>query len=535
MSTPRPAASVAASSGPLGTADTLLFAFVLSLLLYLGGTAAIHLSGAHLVRTDYISKPATVPKTELSTRIFQRAYGDIHVRSEKSRGGPKPYVRTLAWMAVFAGSLVAIRRVAPLRKCCEGICGEIRRIHPLEGALFLGASLWVLGKPGIIDMLPLGQVIEGIREGVNFYTVSTLQGQAGALPIFPYNPPAYFLLAVLSEAQGVLDSLGLGPAPRHGLLQWLLFVTYLGLAWLMTAIVQALRLPLLQGRPLFYFILLNPLGLYYTLFLGQIDAIVVCLLMGGLYQLHVRKAWLPAFALLLTGLCLAKPQHLLALPPLALLGIALENRRAAGRHLAFMVALSACCGLAYAAFSLAPGFYAALDANPQTGRLAWSEWWALFGGAISINRPIGYAMIATLTLIYLMPERVRHAGTPVALGALGMGIIVACFQASFAHTFGLAIFLFPAVIILATSSHSLLKACLLSVFSAGLLASWGLGLEGDFTMAFDPSGAGLGALIETRLAGIPYTSVVHSVETAAYLGFAALCSLQLARFSRDAD
>lgn len=532
MNGPRPAAAATATSRPLGTPATLLFAFALSLLLYLGGTAALHLGGVHLVRTDYISKPATAPKIEASTRIFQRVYGDIHVRTEKSRGGPKPYVKTLAWLALFAGSLVAIRRNRPLRNGCATLLGSIRQVHPLEGALFLGMSLWVLGKPGIIDMPPLGQVIEGIREGVNFYTVSALQGQAGSLPIFPYNPPAYFLLAVLSEGQGVLDSLGIGPAPRHGLLHWLLFATYLGLAGLMTAIVQVLRLPLLQGRPLFYFILLNPLGLYYTVFLGQVDLIVVTLLMGGLYQLHVRKAWPSAFVLLLAGLCFAKPQHLLALPPIGLLGIALADRRAAGRHLTFMIALSASCGLVYAAFSLAPGFYEALGTNPQAQRLAWSEWWSLFGGAISINRPVGYAMIATLILIYLMPERVRQSEAPVALGALGMALIMACFQASFAHTFGLAIFLFPAVIILATSSHSLFKACLLSVCSTGILVTWGLGLDGDFTTAFSPSGKGLSTLTETRLAGIPYTSLVHSIETATYLGFAALCALHLARFSR---
>ncbi|MBK7846558.1 MAG: hypothetical protein IPJ73_03930 [Zoogloea sp.] len=220
-------------------------------------------------------------------KLIQRNYGDIHVRIEKHRGGPRPIFKSMGWLALFIACFIAIRRSPALKACHATLHRGLKRIYPIEFAGFLLAALLIYGKPGIIDMIPLGEVIGGIREGINFYTISTLQGQDGHL-IFPYNPPAYFLLGILSEAHGVLTSLGLPPPQPHALLQLLLFLVYAGFAANLSRIATDLNLPLLRGRTLYYFILLNPLGLYYTVFLGQIDLIAIALLMAGSSDSHAR-------------------------------------------------------------------------------------------------------------------------------------------------------------------------------------------------------------------------------------------------------
>ncbi|MBK6653041.1 hypothetical protein [Zoogloea sp.] len=425
-----------------GRAGAALLAFVLSLGIYLLIMTSIHMAAPGVVQAEYTrgSPPA---RDMVQGKLIQRSYGDIHVRIEKHRGGPKPVFKSIGWLALFIASLIAVRRSPPCRPVHGTLRRGLRRIHPLELIGFTAAALLIYCKPGIIDMLPLGEVIGGIREGINFYTVSTLQGQGGSLPIFPYNPPAYFLMGVLSEAHGVLTSLGLPPPQPHALLQLLLFVIYAGLAARLATIASELGLPLLRGRRLYYFILLNPLGLYYTVFLGQIDLSAIALLISGLHRLHARRAAGSAFLLLLAGLSFAKPQHLLALPALLLLGIGLSDPKEARRYHLFVLTLALACGLTYLAFTLAPGFYTALGTNPQTPRLAWSTWWTMLSDSIVINRPVGYALISSLLLIHLMPERVPSRQQLIAVGALGIAFTVAAFQASFAHTFGLAIFCIP--------------------------------------------------------------------------------------------
>lgn len=509
--------------GRLG--ETLL-AFVLSLGIYLLIMTSIHMAAPGVVQAEYTrgSPPA---RDVVQGKLIQRSYGDIHVRIEKHRGGPKPVFKSIGWLALFIASVIAVRRSPSLQAVHGTLRRGLRRIHPLELIGFTAAALLIYCKPGIIDMLPLGEVIGGIREGINFYTVSTLQGQGGSLPIFPYNPPAYFLMGVLSEAHGVLTSLGLPPPQPHALLQLLLFVIYAGLAARLATIASELGLPLLRGRRLYYFILLNPLGLYYTVFLGQIDLIAIALLISGLHRLHARRAVGSAFLLLLAGLSFAKPQHLLALPALLLLGIGLSDPKEARRYHLFVLTLALACGLTYLAFTLAPGFYTALGTNPQTPRLAWSTWWTMLSDSIVINRPVGYALISSLLLIHLMPERVPSRQQLIAVGALGIAFTVAAFQASFAHTFGLAIFLYPAVIILCVSTGSLLKACLLSIASWGLVAAWGTGVVDDFTVAFGLKA--LASLPDSTLADIRYPSLIQTIETSLHLAFAVLFIIQLAR------
>ncbi|WP_374494666.1 hypothetical protein [Zoogloea sp.] len=509
-----------------GRAGAALLAFVLSLGIYLVVMTSIHMAAPGIAHAEYTrgSPPA---QDVVRGKLVQRSYGDVHVRIEKHRGGPKPIFKGIGWLALFIACFIAIRRSPALKAFHATLSHSLRRIHPIEFAGFLLAALLIYGKPGIIDMIPLGEVIGGIREGINFYTISTLQGQDGHLPIFPYNPPAYFLLGILSEAHGVLTSLGLPPPQPHALLQLLLFLVYAGLAANLSRIATDLNLPLLRGRKLYYFILLNPLGLYYTVLLGQIDLIAIALLMAGLHRLHAHGARGSAFLLLLAGLTFAKPQHLLALPALLLLGIGLSDPREARRNHLFVTALAVACVLTYLAFTLAPGFYTALGSNPQAPRLAWSTWWTMLSDAIVINRPIAYALISSLLLVYLMPERVRSRQDLIAVGALGMAFTVASFQASFAHTFGLAIFLYPAVIFICLGSTSLLKASLLSTASLGLVAAWGTGPVGDFTAAFGLQA--LSSLPDSVVAGIRYPSLIHSIETSLYLGFALLFILQLSR------
>lgn len=510
---------------PWRLGETLL-AFVLSLGIYLLIMTSIHMAAPGVVQAEYTrgSPPA---RDVVQGKLIQRSYGDIHVRIEKHRGGPKPVFKSIGWLALFIASVIAVRRSPSLQAVHGTLRRGLRRIHPLELIGFTAAALLIYCKPGIIDMLPLGEVIGGIREGINFYTVSTLQGQGGSLPIFPYNPPAYFLMGVLSEAHGVLTSLGLPPPQPHALLQLLLFVIYAGLAARLATIASELGLPLLRGRRLYYFILLNPLGLYYTVFLGQIDLIAIALLISGLHRLHARRAVGSAFLLLLAGLSFAKPQHLLALPALLLLGIGLSDPKEARRYHLFVLTLALACGLTYLAFTLAPGFYTALGTNPQTPRLAWSTWWTMLSDSIVINRPVGYALISSLLLIHLMPERVPSRQQLIAVGALGIAFTVAAFQASFAHTFGLAIFLYPAVIILCVSTGSLLKACLLSIASWGLVAAWGTGVVDDFTVAFGLKA--LASLPDSMVAEIRYPSLIQTIEMSLHLAFAVLFIIQLAR------
>lgn len=510
--------------GRLGTA---LAAFALSLVIYLVLMTSIHIAAPDVTHAEYMrgSPPA---HSVAEGKLVQRSYGDIHVRiAPPPEGSNKPVLQSIGWLALFIVSFIAIRSVPALQALYQTARRGLRQARTIELAGFGLAAVLIYAKPGIIDMIPIGEVIGGIREGINFYTVSTLQGESGSLPILPYNPPAYFLLGILSEAHGLLTSIGLPPPQPHALLQLLLFATYAGCAAILSAIAAELQLPLLHGRKLYYFILLNPLGVYYTVFLGQIDLIAITLLMAGLYQLHVRRATRYAFLLLLAGLTFAKPQHLLALPALLLLGIGLSDPREALRYHVFVLALAVACALTYLAFTLAPGFYAALGTNPQMPRLAWSTWWTMLSDSIVINRPIGYALISSLLLLYLMPERLHSRQGLVAVGALGIAFTVASFQASFSHTFGLAIFLYPAVIILCISTLSLLKASLLSIASVGLVAAWGTGPVGDFTVAFGMNA--MSSLADSLVGDIPYPSLVNTIETSLYLAFAVLFVIQLVR------
>lgn len=454
---------------------------------------------------------------------FERTYAQVSV----STWGTYLHNRekAIGLLLVFFASY-AVLAIRAVRSSFWPLVNSVTtQVSPLQAAGLVGVAALAYAKPGIIDMNALGMVIEGLRNGVNFYYVSYLQGQGGTLPIFPYNPTFLFFLSVVAEAQSILDAMGLG-SRTYSLLQMVIVGFYL---WLAIELFDALKgapLALVHRKLAFFLVLFNPLAIYYVFFLVQIDIISVAFIVVGLKRLCFRRfGW--GFVLLYLGLVFTKPQHLLSIVPIIIAVASLGSCRSLGRYVAGLCALIALIALAFAAYGLVDGFYESLNVNPQAERLVWSTWWTMLSDAIVINRPVAMLCIACALLLFVSPGNLEGNSSIFAYLLLAIGTVYAFFQSSFAHTFGLAIFLYPAIVVVALSRQSASQAVLISSVSLGLLAGWGTGFVGD---AFNVVGGSFfddPALLERTFADIPYGSLINSIEYSLYVAFGFMFMLKI--------
>jgi hypothetical protein len=110
--------------------------------------------------------------------------------------------------------------------------------------------------------------------------------------------------------------------------------------------------------------------------------------------------------------------------------------------------------------------------------------------------------------------------------ALLVGSFYSAFQSSFAHTFGLAIFLLPAIVILALSCGDNIKSVLISLLSLCLLANWGTGLAGDVTNSIGFNFFNSEIISSFKFYGIKYPTILTSIEFSSYIAFT-VCFLYL--------
>jgi len=115
-----------------------------------------------------------------------------------------------------------------------------------------------------------------------------------------------------------------------------------------------------------------------------------------------------------------------------------------------------------------------------------------------------------------------------------VGAQVSAFQFSYAHTFGLSIFIFPALIVSCLSANHIIKRYFLYIFSIGMLISWGTGLVGDFSNLWGKEFFKSSGILNQIIMGLPYATILHTLEYVSYLFFA-FVFLNVLPKSRDAN
>ena len=454
----------------------------------------------------------------------ERKYGNVSVFTKFET--TKPIKKTIFLLVAFFVFMVIFSRENKLRKLADSVFLGFKEIKIIEIILFSVVLVFLYVKTGIIDLGSLGVVMEGVGKGVNFYYLSFLQGSSGSLPIFPYNPLSYVLISALSEIQSLLSAVGIYSKP-YSLLQVVIFVAY---AWLCFELMSAFKAGgffFKSKRMIFYFILLNPLGIYYTVFLGQIDVISIAFFVAGLRRVSSGRSIFYGFILIYFGLIFSKPQHLLLVIPLIFCVACIFEQETRRRCFIGVIVLLASIFLTYFIYRYSDGFYASLSVNPQAARLSWSIWWTMLSDAIVINRPVGMLAIVSMLLVYLLPNNLRMGDDFFNHVCLGVGVMFATFQASFAHTFGLAIFLIPAIMVVIVSAKNLLQIFMFSIFSLGVVIAWGTGLVGDASQTIGLSVFSHGGFVEKTYAHIKYDALLNSIEYSAYIGFALVFLMHL--------
>lgn len=417
------------------------------------------------------------------------------------------HIITWSLIISFIISYVMYKRRQSSRRVC----------FPFKTLLISFLSALIYFKTGIIDIPALGKAIIFLQNGLNLYSISSSQNASGLLPIFPYNPLALLFLMTIQKMQSILNFLPIH-SNNYSLLQVALFITY---ALLCRELTKQLAMSNLGAKisenKLFIFILLNPLGLYYTVFLGQIDVITVTAFALAATRLAHKKYDITCLLLIVFSVTFGKPQHLLLLPLFILFSIELNDKKKYFTFLALCLLSSLCI---YYLYSFVPGFYSSLGSNPQAARVGWSTWWTLLSDAIIINKPLALLTITYILLIFINPEREQEHSIKCHTILLQVGALFSVFQSSFAHTFGLAIFIYPAVIITVCQQRNMTKAFLLWAISGCLLLGWGTGMVGDFTNIFGLKLFSYPKLLDKTAVGMKLSDALNTIEYASYIAYA---------------
>ena len=240
-----------------------------------------------------------------------------------------------------------------------------------------------------------------------------------------------------------------------------------------------------------------------------------------------RCRLLPAPGVAGHPLTAAQRQHALAL---------LQQLRPAGITLAPPVPHPAglCCHAAADADGRVPAYALSLGVNPQSQRIGWATWFPLFGDAVVINRPLAFLTIAFLVLAY----RVKHVADGMGawqVVALVTAALTAWFQAAYAHTFGMAMLMFPALMLLVAEAEDRWRAAGVWLASILLLVGWGTGEVGDMAGIFGKVLFSPERVHHIVALGVNYPSLLATLEAAAYIAFGVMLMLRLLGGAETAD
>lgn len=427
--------------------------------------------------------------------------------------------------ALIAGLLVMVlvwQREVPSR-LMQRLRSGLAWSRPLDIVIIAGLGVWCLLKVGVIDQPPLGSVVRGLQFGLNYYVHDIVVGTTGQLTIFPYNPLSLLWLQSLAVIDRDFQMLGLN-LRSYALVSLSIFVAYL---WLCLELTTLLRAGWRGSvRALFFLLLLNPFGLYYTIFLGQVDIISVALLVsGGRRLLHARGSF-AGLGMIVLGLVFAKPQHALLLPAMVIALFAARSHALRGRVLLVATVVALASISAYWLYGLVPGFVDSLATNPQAARIGWATWFHLFGDAVVINRPLAFLLIVFLLLAYQV-RAAADAYDAWKVVLLSTAAFTAWFQASYAHTFGISILMYPAMMLMVTETEDSWQRAGLWLSSILLLVAWGTGAVGDASQVLGLSLFTPERVQSLTVGGINYPSLLATVETGAYIAFGLLLLLRL--------
>lgn len=386
-----------------------------------------------------------------------------------------------------------------------------------------GLGVFALAKVGVIDYRALGEVVRGLHFGFNYYVHDALLGASGRLTIFPYNPLSLLWTQWLSGVDADLLAVGIH-LRSYSLISLSVFGAYL---W-MCMELSALLLPHWRWsrRSLFLILLLNPFGLYYAVFLGQIDIIAIALVVAGGSQVLRRGGFACGTTLLILAAVFSKPQHALVLPAMVLAMLAAKDLALKGRLLLSVLAAGFSVAAVYWLYSQVPAFALSLRDNPQAARVGWATWYQVFGDSVVVNRPIAFLMMAFL-LVACRVRAVTTEGEVWCVLVLALAALTAWFQASYAHTFGMAILMYPAIMLMAVECKDRWRGAVLWLASILLLCDWGTGTVDDFTRGFGLHLFSGQSLQRLTLLGINYPSLLMTLEMGAYMAFGLLLVIRL--------
>ncbi len=453
-------------------------------------------------------------------KVFHAGGGPLHSAAVRWLGlGVVLVLTILMWRRQVAG-----RWLGRLRTACPWL-------RPVDLLVAAGLLLFSLLKVGIIDMGPFGQVVTGLQFGLNFYVHDVLVGTSGALTIYPYNPVSLIWMQALAGIQGDLQSIGMNLRP-YALVSLSIVAAYI---WLCLEL-QLLFKERWRGNPrlLFFVLLFNPFGLYYSLVLGQVDVIAVALLVAGARRVLAPGTLAAGLGLVVLGLVFAKPQHMLVLPAFAIALFAARRQALKGRILLIAAAVTVASLAIYWSYGRVPAYALSLGVNPQSQRIGWATWFPLFGDAVVINRPLAFLTIAFLVLAY----RVKHVADGMGawqVVALVTAALTAWFQAAYAHTFGMAMLMFPALMLLVAEAEDRWRAAGVWLASILLLVGWGTGEVGDMAGIFGKVLFSPERVHHIVALGVNYPSLLATLEAAAYIAFGVMLMLRLLGGAETAD
>ena len=366
-----------------------------------------------------------------------------------------------------------------------------RRIRPIHTSistivLMMAFFFWMYFKGAVIDVDVMAFSGDYATTGANPYELASIQGGLGLLPTFPYLPPCLILFSALSYIRQFIELIGI-PVRSYSVLSCFIGLSYF---WLCLCLAKILsKTPYDLGvKKNFYFFFLNPLGLYYVAILTQLDIVAVSLFVYAMLLLvESKKCWV---LVLVASLMLFKLQHL-PIIFVSLFAVTIFNVKlvVAKQTLQCIFVSIVFALIIFLLYRFWPSLLDSLSLNPQAKRIDWSVWWSYFQSLL-IYRPVGFALIAFLLIVLGLPDFNKTSLIDTSLACIfSVGIFTSLYQASFAHTFGMTAFIFPASCCLAVFyvKQNFIKLIFWYIFSISLVCTWGVGIvgQGNILTAFD--------------------------------------------------
>ena len=393
--------------------------------------------------------------------------------------------------------------------------------------LFLSVYFFIMWfKGAVIDIDIMALSGELAYKGINPYTLAKFQSNMGLLPTFPYLPPCLLGFSLTASVTQLLDWLSV-PIRNYSVLSVVIGFSYVILCKSLEAILSHIR-PTANEKGYFWFLFLNPLGLYYVVVLTQLDILAVAIFVyavrlyiekpnsngwiffGVISLFFIKLQFITIFAIVILTQLLLSP----------IIDFSFSN---------FSKVIALGFGLLVLTFlySLVPDCFESLAANPQAQRINWSTWWSYFGGGLQINRPIGFTIICLFSLVVFIGNKGVTSQQKAIITLFTVASFVGIFQASFAHTFGFTAFMVPALMIIPLFFKKHLFKQLFFFFTpVFLLCTWGTGITGQgivLNMIGISSNFSWGAEVATKLFTLEY--ILHICFALLCLGFAYLISI----------